>query len=160
MSKGYIKLHRSIRDNPVWYGKGRRYKFAPGQAFVDLCLMADHEDSYVQTITGETIQVKRGEVFTSQRKLAGLWNWHPDTVKAFLIQLQNRQMVGHKSNRDIEHGYTIITINNYDKYQGINGQNGHKVGHQLGTYKNIYKKEDIKPSFNVDDIPEGRCIKL
>jgi hypothetical protein len=39
--EGYIKLYRQIMDNKLWYTR----PFAKGQAWVELLMMANHEDT-------------------------------------------------------------------------------------------------------------------
>lgn len=110
--KGWIALHRKLADDPLWLGT----KFTPGQAWVDILLRANHTDA--ELIIGlKTINIKRGQFITSKVKLAERWGWDRKTVTTLLKKLKFSQMVDVKTDRSIQHGYTIITIQNYDKYQ-------------------------------------------
>ncbi len=56
MSQGYICLHRKIRDNWLW----KKKPFSPGQAWVDMLLLADHADIKIAFKENVTL-VLRGE---------------------------------------------------------------------------------------------------
>ena len=40
MNQGWIKLHRTLQDNKLWYSE----PLTKGQAWVDLILLANHKD--------------------------------------------------------------------------------------------------------------------
>ena len=108
---GHVRLHKSIRRNPVW----RREPFTYGQAFADLLLLAVDAQSAPQQVwvQGEQIELERGQVGWSISKLAEEWQRTREWVSAFLKWLAGRGMVRVDSN----HRRTIITITNYDAYQ-------------------------------------------
>ena len=68
MNSGWIKLHRKLKDNKLWLCE----PFTRGQAWVDLLLLANHEDNFFYC-REHKIEVKRGEVGWSQLKLAKRW---------------------------------------------------------------------------------------
>lgn len=76
---GYVKTYRRLRDHPIW----RRERFTWGQVWIDLILLAAHENHPVMLGT-RTVQVKRGQVITSQARLAREWGWTRETVGKFL----------------------------------------------------------------------------
>lgn len=109
---GWIKAYRSLLAHPLW----TKSRFTNGQAWMDLLLMAGYADREVMEGT-TIISVKRGEILTSQVKLAERWRWNRRTVARFLSGLQRLNMVRIRSSKGTETGYTLISIVNWDIYQ-------------------------------------------
>ena len=112
MSTGWIKLHRQLFDHWLWNSE----RFSKGQAWVDLILRASHADHEVP-MGNQLIPVKRGQVLTSQTRLAANWLWTRKSVNAFLTLLKRDNQVDIRTSKGTETGYTLITINNYEKFQ-------------------------------------------
>ena len=110
-NKGWISLYRKIQDSWLWQDK----PFSRGQAFVDLLLLANHQNRKVM-FNGNLIELKRGEFITSIRKLCNKWGWSNSKVKKFLDVLQIDEMIFYKSDTK----KTIINIINYKVYQITN----------------------------------------
>ena len=108
-SQGWISVHRKIEDDWLWKDK----PFSRGQAWVDLLLMANHEDSKI-LFNGELIEVKRGQRITSIKKLCDRWGWSNKKVKRFLELLQEDDKIGLEI---APRKATTITIVNYSFYQ-------------------------------------------
>lgn len=140
---GHIKLYRSLLDDPDWYNKK---PFDKGKAWVDLLLRADHKQSEVD-IQREVVQVRRGQVFTSKRKLARDWNRDYRTIDSWLNCWKIVGKIQHKSDRDREHGYTLITINNWGMYQSDENKNTAQSQHKLHT-NNISKSNKQKVNYS------------
>lgn len=109
MAQGYIKLHRQLKENWLW--KESR-TFSKAEAWIDLLLTANHKDAKF-VLGNELIDIKRGELITSELKLMEHWKWSKTKVRGFLELLQNDQMIVKKS----DNKKTTITIVNYDIYQ-------------------------------------------
>ena len=111
---GWIKLHRKIQDNELWFAE----RFTKAQAWVDILLLASYKQSPDPLfIRGNEIRLKRGQSAYAITTLAKRWKWNERTVDRFLAKLQENKMISyHKSSLT-----TIITINNYDLYQSKNG---------------------------------------
>lgn len=107
-NKGWIKLERKILDNPMWEIK----PFGFGQAFIDLLLLANHEDALVN-FNGRVVEVKRGQHFTSIRKLAKRWGWSENKVRRYLGTLMNLRMA---EQTNTPNG-TLVSIVKYDFFQ-------------------------------------------
>jgi uncharacterized phage protein (TIGR02220 family) len=161
MHRGYIKVWRAIWDNPHWDEK----PFEPSRAWIDLLLLANYKDSQFRK-RGNVVEVKRGQVGRSIKGLADRWGWSPGKVDRYLKELSEGdepQIEYQKS-----HLTTIITIINYERYQGDGEQNEEQTenrqitdGEQTDTYKkekNIKKekKKDISPLIKeiIDDLNE------
>lgn len=108
---GHVRLHKSIRRNPVW----KREPFTYGQAFCDLVMLAVDAQSAPQSVwvQGEQIVLERGQVGWSIAGLAKEWQRTREWVSGFLKWAHNKGMLTVDSN----HRRTIITLTNYDTYQ-------------------------------------------
>lgn len=107
--KGWIALHRNIRDH--WVYQEKRV-FSKYEAWLDLLMDANHQNNKF-LFDGQLIEVKRGEFITSVRQLCERWGWSNTKVNRFLKMLENDQMLTRKSDSQ----KTVITIVNYDFYQ-------------------------------------------
>jgi len=108
----YIRLFRSLLGHPIW----TKERFTNGQAWVDLILSAAYAD-HAYPMGTTVVSVRRGDVMTSQVKLAGRWRWDRKTVSRFLRGLESLNMIRIRSSRHSETGYTLIGIVNWDIYQ-------------------------------------------
>ena len=107
-NKGYISLHRCIQENWLWDDK----PFSYGQAWIDLLLLARHEDGKI-LFKGKLIEVKRGDVNRSISSLAERWGWSRGKARNFMKLLESDQMVTINSTT---HGTTISLVK-YDDFQ-------------------------------------------
>lgn len=153
---GWIKLDRKILDHWLWGDK----PFSAGQAWIDLLLLADHQDK--KFLNGNTlVDGKRGEVHRSMLNLADRWGWSRKKVKRFLDGLESEQMVS----QQVTTKGTTITIVKYVVYQGSGATKGttkaqqkHNGGtteaQQKHTNKNIKNiEEDLRKK-------EGGCAAI
>jgi hypothetical protein len=113
MDRGWIRLHRQLRQHWLW-AVNRRYTNL--EAWLDLILSANHKSAAV-IIGFKLIPVERGQYLTSQVKLAKRWRWHRQTVAKYLELLKTDGMIDTGTSNQTNTGYTIINIQNYDKYQ-------------------------------------------
>lgn len=109
--KGWIRIHRKIQEHWLWQEK----PFDKKSAWIDLLLMANHEDKTI-LLGNELIEVKRGSRVTSLRQLCDRWGWSNTKVKNFLNLLEKENMIAIKSDSK----KTTITIVNYNDYQKWN----------------------------------------
>ena len=116
LPEGWICLHRRIQQNSLWY----RERFTPGQAWVDLLLSAAYKRHTVQLKRSSVVLViERGQILTSQAKLAVLWRWDRKTIRAFLRGLERARMLLIQTTKAGPNGYTLLSVLNYDAYQGV-----------------------------------------
>lgn len=106
--EGWMKMHRSILEHWLWKDK----PFSRGQAWIDLLLLANHDDGKVM-FNGELITVKRGEHLTSILKLSDRWGWGRKKVSKFLDDLESDEMITQERTTQ----RTTITIVKYEVYQ-------------------------------------------
>jgi hypothetical protein len=128
MEVGFAKTWRSLLENPIWLMK----PFSKGQAFADLFLRANFKDS-VMYLGNEAITVKRGQLHTSELKLADRWGWSRKKVRDFLRFLEGQEMV---TTQGTSKG-TTITLTNYDKFQSEGPTEGPTEGPSKEHQKNI-----------------------
>jgi DNA replication protein DnaD len=119
--QGWIKVHRTIYDDELWQIE-KEFDFR--SAWIDLLLMANHEDRDI-IIGSQAFTVKRGQRFTSIRKLAVRWKWSEKKVTRFLDLLISTG----KIYKDATHNGTLLTIVKYGVYQGDGNTNDHTNDH-------------------------------
>ena len=113
MAIGWIKLHRQIQDcDFLWDSKDE--PFDRRSAWIDLLLMANHKDTRL-IFRGKAITVGCGQRITSLHKLSERWHWGINRVRNYLDLLQDENMII----RESDNTKTLITIVNYQKYQGF-----------------------------------------
>jgi len=140
MNEGYFAIHRKLLNSDLWLSE----RFTKGQAWVDLIGLANHKDKEI-LVGFKSILIKRGQVLTSQLKLAKRWRWDRKTVVRFLKFMETSEMIHNEVDRNIQHGFTVITIKNYDTYQRTGQQEGQQEGQQGRT------KRDSKRDTNNND---------
>ena len=89
---GWIGLYRSMKSHWL-YPKNNFTKY---EAWIDLLLMVNHKDNKV--FNGVDTEIcKRGETFTSQKKLMSRWGWSKSKLIKFLEVLRKEKMIEYKS---------------------------------------------------------------
>ena len=106
MAKGWIKLHRDIKDH--WVFDNPDYL----RAWITLLIMANHKQRN-WLVNDQLLVIKRGDVATSQRNLASQFGWGRARVRSFLSKLEMDEMITQYPNQELTH----LSICNYDTYQ-------------------------------------------
>lgn len=109
---GWIKLHRSICENPYWLDG----PFSRGQAWVDLILHANSKDGYIRK-QGVKIPLSRGDVGESENTLSSRWGWSRGKVRRFLEELENDKMISRKQSKKTDKRTFVISILKYNDFQ-------------------------------------------
>ena len=104
MEAGWIKIYRSILDSPC----GSRGAVYLG-AMVWLVIQARHTDGYEKGV-----ELKRGQLFVGRHEMAGLLDISEMAVRCLLAKLEQTGFITRKTTSK----GTVITICNYDIYQG------------------------------------------
>lgn len=157
MSKGWIKLHRSMLDNPVVFA-GADY-FA---VWTYLLLKAAHKDGVKVTYSGTPYTLSAGQLITSRREVGEQLKISEAKVQRILNRLQSEQMIEQQtSNRN-----RVISILNWDKYQLSEQQNEQQNEQQMNSKRTaseqqseqptLYNKNDIKNDDNDNNITRAR----
>lgn len=108
MKKGWVRLHRQIEDNDLYFLES----FTKAQAWIDLFLNANHKDGII-SIRGNIINIKRGQIGWSELTLSKRWKWSKNKVRRFLKLLETEQQIKQQKTPIT----SIITILNYESYQ-------------------------------------------
>ena len=108
MNDGWIKLHRQILDDPLYFAE----PFTRMQAFIDIILIANIKQTTFFK-RGIKITVERGQTVRSEDEFALRWQWSRGKVRRFLVELQNDNKIVQQKSRVC----SCISVVNYDKYQ-------------------------------------------
>lgn len=131
MAKGWVLIHRSIFNNELWDEK----PFDKARAWIDLILLANHENSLDQ-------RYKKGTVYFGKENLSVRWGWSRNKVTRFLDALEEKGMVKQYRTQGGTHNGTLITIVNYGKYQNRGTHNGTQNESQNETPSKKYKEDN------------------
>ena len=142
-NKGWTKLYREqfvhwISEKKPW---------CDGYAWSYLYSQANHKPKVVN-FRNEYLHLKRGQFVTSKIKLKNIFGWTRRHVDNFLKALENDEMLTYR----VTNRFTIITIINYDKFQGNGEQDDiqndkqmtdrlHTDDKQVSTTKNDIKND-------------------
>ncbi|RXG64001.1 hypothetical protein ES695_14630, partial [Candidatus Atribacteria bacterium 1244-E10-H5-B2] len=126
-NKGWVKLWREQFIS--WVSKK---PFCDGYAWTYLYSQANHKKGMIN-FRNEYIEIERGQLLTSKLKLQETFGWTYRHVENFLLALKNDGNIAYRTTNR----YIVITIVNYNKYQGSEEQNGEQseeqVKNRLGT---------------------------
>lgn len=146
--KGYIKLYRQIQDCWIW----NTGKFDKRSAWIDLLMMANHKETKL-LFNGKLIEIQRGQFITSINNLASRWGWSKSTVYQFLNILNSDNMI----ERESDNKRTLVTIINYEVYQGSENADRTITEHEPNTNRTLAEtNNNDKNDKNIrKDIPKG-----
>lgn len=139
MNEGYIKLHRQIKEDPLW----REKPFDRARAWVDLYLSANFAD-VTTIIKGSEVTIRRGQVLRGEDTLADDWGWSRGKVRRFLSHLVR---TGKVTKIGTKFG-TLITIENYSTEQDGRPEIGTTDGTGDGTADGTGDKKNKKNKKN------------
>lgn len=141
MNNGWIKLNRQIIEWE-WY-KNSNVK----DLFIHLLLLANHADGKWQGIP-----IKRGQTLTSVAHITEKTNLSRSQIRRALKHLQDTKEISVKTTKK----YTLVTIENYDKYQDDPEESDHQrtisepsMNHQATINKNKKNEKKEKKEENL-----------
>ena len=117
---GWVKVHRSLLEWEWWHDHSTL------RLFLYLILTANIEDKQWQGV-----EVKRGQIITSRAKLSAGTGLSEKQIRTSLDKLKNAGSVASKSASK----YSIITVCNYDNYQGQKMEEGPAEGQEKGQQR-------------------------
>lgn len=109
--EGWISIYRQIVDSWIWKNNE---PFDKRSAWIDLLMMVNHKNKTIPFEKGY-IEIERGQILTSIKKLSERWKWSRHKVSDFLNKLEQDTMIVQV--RDTKK--ILISIVNYDKFQHI-----------------------------------------
>ena len=119
MQRGYIKLYRCIKENPLWHEE----PFTRGQAWVDLLLIANHKEGVIRR-RGIRVNVRRGEVGMSLRELSDRWKWSVGKIQRFFDELKLDTQINYRLDTENINVTSLICVTNYEIYQNFDTETG------------------------------------
>lgn len=139
MTQGWIKLHRKMLNNKLYFSE----PFSKMGAWIDLILIANHKPGIIN-VRGNLISIKRGQIGWSETSLGARWKWSRNKVRNFLKYLKTEQQIEQQKSKIL----SVITVLNYDLYQdkGTTDETteGTTEGHQKVQQKDTNKKDKNK----------------
>lgn len=111
---GFFKVQRGWRDSEMFNDEPCTER----EAWLWLIEHAAWKDVTRNTGTGGVVSLERGQISVSLQSLATAWGWSKKRVRGFLKRLEQGHSIGNKRGTGKGTASTIITICNYDKYQG------------------------------------------
>lgn len=124
MNSGYIKLYRKCLENEFFLEK----PFDRWRAFEYLLISARYKPSRV-ILKGQVIELDTGQLIVSEKQLAEKWGWSRGKVRRYILLLESLGMVQVNGTAL----GTVLTIENYTKYQCEQTANGTALGTTDGT---------------------------
>ena len=133
MNNGYIKLYRKFLEWE-WLKNPNDVSL-----FIHLLLMANWKDSEYKGVI-----IPRGSLATGRKELSRKVGISEQQIRTTLEHLKLTNVI--TTQNCVK--FTIISINNYDKYQIDNQDNNHENVKQLTTYEKINKLLSMYVSIN------------
>lgn len=146
---GWIKLHRKITNNPLYFSE----PFTRSMAWVDMLLIANHTDNFFFK-RGIRVDIKTGQIGYDLDTLGKRWKWSRGKVERFLQMLEkDEQIVRQKTNVT-----TLISIVNYKEYQTDDKAN-RKANDKPNSKPSEHKQECIRNKKNEKELILDRWIE-
>lgn len=138
---GWIKVDRALWDDPLFRGHPSRVG-----AWLWLVGHARWKPGTFD-INGHIVVLERGQLCVSRFQLADALGWSESAVDRFLTRLKSARMI----ERNSEHGRSIITICDYERFQGESLEAGQATEHQIERRadSNRTAKEERKKDKNI-----------
>lgn len=131
-NNGWIKIHRQITEWE-WYDD------IPAKVlFFHLLLTANHEDK-----KWHGILIKRGEKLTGRIKLAEETRLSEQSIRTALTKLKSTNEITIKTTPN----YTIIKLNNYNKYQLTNQASNQRATNEQPTTNHKQELKELKKGY-------------
>lgn len=153
--KGYIKLARKAfaldGGDPLWL---EQREFSRWEAWVDVIQLAAWKPWRHLTQHYGPIDLQRGEFVASLRYLADRWTWTVKKVRTWLSTLEKWARL--RAQRETQAG-TVYLIVNYERYQGLDEDEGTPEGTPKGTAgaQQGHKREAVKAVKAVKSLAPG-----
>lgn len=153
MSAGTFNVARSVWDHPAF----RASEFSEREAFIWLISEAAWKPRRHRA-GGRIVDIERGQLCHSVRFMASAWGWTPARVFRFLTKMREENMIEKRNSS--ETAPTIITLCNYDKYQGERNSDDGKAKQQRNSSETNYKKEIRKEEKDISNEISARAPAL
>ena len=137
---GWIKLHRALADSMIASDPDHL------SVWIHLLILANHSDQK-KMFNGRAMEVKRGQLIASRKSLSDKTGINESKVQRILKTLESEQQIEQHMNSK----YRLISITNWDKYQGGEQQSEQQVNstrtageQQVNTLEECKELENVK----------------
>ena len=167
LKEGYLKLFRSIQDNPFWT---QPRVFSDAEAWIDILLAVRWKKEPEQKVIGRKVLIcNRGESLKSLDTWKRRWQWHSKKrVTSFLKMLEKMEMI-RLTNETVTTRLFVVHYNEYQDYGNANvntqgnalGADGKRIGNGEETdgKRKGHTEEEVKPT-NPPIIEDGNKVIL
>lgn len=149
--KGYIKLYRSVIDNPVFDN--------PQLLKMWLWILCNASHKACEIMVGlEVVKLEPGQLITGRTKLKNELGYRNEsTARSHLKKLESLRMIELKSNNKM----TIVTVANWSKYQDCENENANEMtaNQQQNDNKITTKCQQNDTNKNVKNVKNDKNIK-
>lgn len=132
--QGFVIIDRSIFDHPVLTKPLERYAF--------IWMIA--EAAWMpckKRVKGSVVHLQRGQMVLSRRLMAEKTGMSEQSVRTFLKLLENDQMI----NQQVTQLGTIVTICNYEKFQGFEQTTNPQINQQVTSFQPTANPQVTQP---------------
>lgn len=152
---GYIKLYRGSRDTD---GLLPSEHYSDWEAWTWLLENAAWKEISRWNGKGQEIRLKPGQIHVSLRSLCSSWGWSKSKVERFLCRLERVKKAGQSKGQS----GIVLTIENWDKYQGGETASGTPSGTASGQPRDTQEEgKERKEEKNKGGYAfQGQIIKL
>ena len=148
---GFIKLHRSLLDNPVVMKDSDHLA-----VWTYLLLQAAYSDGVSVIFGGKRLRLKPGQFTTGRKRIAAELHISESKVQRILKLFESEQQIEQRTDRQCR----LISIVNWNKYQQSEQRNEQRVNNdrttseqRVNTKEEREERKDIKNEKN--DISPG-----
>jgi hypothetical protein len=130
---GWFAMKRGLHDHPIF--KGQPLRVAAWSWMVATAAWKDTR----QNAGGAVVTIRRGQLLTSYRQMSEATGVPVQVLRTLICQLRGE----HAISTDTNTGRMLITICNYDKYQG-GGDTDNKADNTASTQRQHTKEQENK----------------
>ena len=141
---GWLKLYNQTLDSDFWIASDE--PFDCRSAFIHVLLSSNWRKGTSKKC-GRTITIERGQCLTSIRKLMSTFHWSRKRVENWLKWMSDYGMITHQS---VGFG-TVLTVENYDKYQCDGASEWHSEEHSERHSKERNEEHSEEPRSKTKD---------
>lgn len=150
--RGWIKLSRDIVNQEI-------FKVAESlRLYIYLICLAASEPT-----TFRNVEIARGQVAMSYRTLASELQLPVRRVRTLIDKLTSAHYLAHYQSYSGAHSFSIITVCDYDKYNGYSKASRHNkrpiVGHNTGQHSplySLYNEKEVSTKVDIKEDKEGK----
>ena len=147
MKGNFFVVNRAIFDDETFQSR----PYSELCAWIYLIAKAAYGDREVD-FGGGRVFLKRGQLVTTERRLAAEWGWTRDKVRRFLLKLtRTKNLTIERTARR-----TIITVENYGKYQDSRTKESttNRTTNRTSYYKDKKNKKNVQHRLSgIDGLP-------